>query len=94
MNQIDLNQVPPGHKYNVSVEREESVAVHNVRLFKDVALFVLSLVFISILTWLCVTTLYSPDATQDAKRWAVSTLAGAAGGIVGYLVKKQRCIAT
>ena len=88
MSTIDLNTPPPGHKFNVSVEREESEGDRKVRLFKDVALFVVALLFVSLVAWLCFSTLTSATASADEKKWAMSVLSAATGGIIGYLVRK------
>jgi hypothetical protein len=85
---IDLNKPPPNHKFNVSVEREETDGERKVRLFKDVALFVVALLFVSLVVWLCYSTLTSTSASADEKKWAMSVLSAAAGGIIGYLVRK------
>jgi hypothetical protein len=53
---IDLNAPPPNHKFRVSVEREETEGERKVRLFKDVALFVVALLFVSLVVWLCFST--------------------------------------
>jgi hypothetical protein len=57
-------------------------------LFKDVVPFVMALIFVSLIGWLCFDTLDSSDSTPDAKRWAQSVLSIAAGGLIGYLIKK------
>lgn len=88
MSHIDLNAPPPNHKFKVSVEREETEGERGVRLFKDVALFVVALGFVVAIASLCYTTLSSTDASAEEKKWAMSLLTGAMGGIVGYLVKK------
>jgi hypothetical protein len=85
---IDLNSPPPGHKFNISVERDETDGERKVRLFKDVALFVVALIFVSIIVWYCFHTLILADASPDAKRWAQSVLSAAVGGLSGYLIKK------
>lgn len=51
MNTIDLDSPPPNHKYSVSVEREETASELRVRLFKDVALFVVALGFVALVVW-------------------------------------------
>lgn len=88
MSTIDLNAPPPNHKFNVSVEREETDGERRVRLFKDVALFVVALGFVALVVWLCFSTLTSTTASADEKKWAMSVLSAAAGGIIGYLVRK------
>lgn len=88
MSSIDLNSPPPGHKFNISVERDETDGERKVHLFKDVALFMAGLIFVSIIVWYCFQTLISADASPDARRWAQSVLSAAAGGLSGYLIKK------
>jgi len=85
---IDLNSPPPGHKFSISVERVETEGERKVRLFKDVLLFIVALIFVAIIAWHCFQTLLSTDASPDAKRWAQSVLSAAAGGLSGYLIKK------
>lgn len=88
MSTIDLNSPPPNHNYRVSIEREETIGERRVRLFKDVALFIVALAFVIVIAWLCYSTLTSAAATADEKKWAMSVLSAAAGGIVGYLIRR------
>lgn len=88
MSTIDLNSPPPNHKYSVSVEREETAGERKVRLFKDVALFVVAVGFVVMVVWLCYGTLSSGTASAEEKKWAMSVLSAATGGIIGYLVRK------
>jgi len=88
VNSIDLNSPPPNHQYSVSVEREETVGERRVRLFKDVALFVVAIGFVILIVVLCYGTLSSPTAAAEEKKWAMSVLSAATGGIIGYLVRK------
>jgi hypothetical protein len=88
MSSIDINSPPPGHEFNVSVECVETNGKGYVRLFKDVVLFVTTLVFVSLIVWLCFHTLDSDDSSPDAKRRAQRVLCAAAGGLIGYLIKK------
>ena len=88
MSNIDLNAPPPGHKFSVSVDKEETSAERGVRLFKEVGVFVTALVFVGMVAVLCYRTLNSATASPDEKKWAMSVLSAAAGGIIGYLVKK------
>ena len=88
MSTIDLDKPPTGHEYKVTVEPQESIAERNVRLAKDVALFVTALAFVAIIAWLCVETLHSTSSSDEEKKWAMSILSGGAGAIVGYLLKK------
>lgn len=88
MSTIDLNSPPPNHKYSVSVEREETAGERRVRLFKDVALFLVAISFVVLIVVLCYSTLSSGSATAEEKKWAMSVLSAATGGIIGYLVRK------
>jgi len=87
-NTIDLNTPPPNHKYSVSVEREETQTELNVRLFKDVVLFLVAIGFVGLIALLCYNTLSSGTASAEEKKWAMSVLSAATGGIIGYLVRK------
>ncbi len=86
MSQIDLGKPTPGYK--VSVTPEESSGDRYVRLFKDVVVFMLAVIFVAIITWVCVSTLNSATATGEEKKWAMSILSLAAGGLIGFLVRK------
>ena len=88
MSTIDLNSPPPNHHYSVSVEREETASERRVRLFKDVTLFVVAICFVVLIVWLCYSTLSSSTSSAEEKKWAMSVLSAAAGGIIGYLVRK------
>ena len=87
-NSIDLNSPPPNHNYNIKVDPKETDGERTVRLFKDVALFLVAIGFVVLLAFLCYSTLASATATPEEKKWAMSILSGAAGGIVGYLIRK------
>lgn len=88
MSQLDLSNPPARHKFSVSLEAEETDGERRVRLFKDVVLFLVAVGFVLLIVWLCYSTLSSSTATVDEKKWAMSILSAATGGIVGYLVKK------
>ncbi|MBX9643629.1 MAG: hypothetical protein K2W91_05945 [Novosphingobium sp.] len=88
MSKLDLSAPPPNHKFSVSVEREETQEERYVRLFKDVAIFLLAVGFVVAVASLCYATLTSSTATPDEKKWAMSILTAISGGIVGYLVRK------
>ena len=87
-NSIDLNSPPPNHNYNIKVDPKETDGDRAVRLFKDVALFFVAIGFVILLAVLCYGTLTSSTTTPEEKKWAMSILSGAAGGIIGYLIRK------
>jgi len=88
VNTIDLDNPPPNHKYSVSVEREETDGERRVRLFMDVALFLVAIAFVVLIAALCTATLLSVTAAAEEKKWAMSVLSAAAGGIIGYLIRR------
>jgi hypothetical protein len=85
---IDLNNLPANHRFKASVEREETDAERNVRLAKDLAVFLLAVVFVSAIYWLAFVTATSATSTAEEKKWAMSVLSAGAAGLVGYLVRK------
>ena len=85
---IDLASPPPGHTFTASIEPRETPEERYVRLFKDVALFLVALVFVVAIGWVSFRTLSSSAASPDEKRWAQSALTGVLGGLVGCLVRK------
>ena len=69
MSSIDLNNVPPHHRYSVSLEREETEAERNVRLAKDLGVYLLAAVFVSAIYYLAFITATSATATPEEKKW-------------------------
>ncbi|MEI8572700.1 hypothetical protein U737_08050 [Methylomonas sp. LW13] len=88
MSHIDLNNPPPNHTFSVSVDRQETDAERTLRLFKDLALFVVALGFVVLIVWLCYATLVATTTSAEEKKWAMSVLSAATGGIIGYLLRK------
>lgn len=87
-NTLDFSNPPANHTFNVVVEPEEKDGERYVRLFKDVALFLVAIGFVVLIVILCYSTLVSTTATPEEKKWAMSVLSAATGGIIGYLVRK------
>ena len=56
---IDFQNPPADHKYKFSFEPNEAMADRNVRLFKDVVVFLLAVGFVLLIVWLCVSTVWS-----------------------------------
>lgn len=86
MSTVDLNDLPANA--TLSIAREETAGERSVRLFKDVVLFVVALVFVGVILWISLRTLLSPTSSADDRKWSMSVLTGAAGGLIGYLVRK------
>ncbi|MET3124529.1 putative membrane-bound spermidine synthase [Oxalobacteraceae bacterium GrIS 2.11] len=79
---------PDGHDLTVSIEPVENALDQKARIFKEITLFVVGIVFISLIVGMCVATLYSSTSVPEEKKWAMSVLSAMAGAMVGYLVKK------
>jgi hypothetical protein len=88
LNTIDLDSPPPNHQYNVSIVREETAGERQVRLFKEVVLFLVAVGFVILVVWVCYNTLASSVASPEEKKWAMSVLSAATGGVIGYLVRR------
>jgi len=71
-----------------AIECEERGADPFVRLFNEVVLFLVAIGFVVLIVSLCYKTMTSPSATPDEKKWAMSLISAAAGGIIWYLVKR------
>ena len=84
----DLSATPPGHTYTATVKPEETSRDAWARVIKDFVLFFAALAFLGVLALICFNTVQSQVATAEEKKWAMSFLTGAAGGLVGYLIKK------
>jgi hypothetical protein len=85
---IDLNAAPAGHTYSVTVKPGETEKDAWARIIKDLVLFFCSIAFVGALAWFCYETMRSTTASADEKKWAMSFFTAAAGGLIGYLVKK------
>jgi hypothetical protein len=88
MSTLDLNNPPSNHNLTLSLEPEEKNLERYARLFKDLALFLVSLGFVILITFLCYQTLISQTAQAEEKKWAMSVISAATGGIIGYLIRK------
>jgi hypothetical protein len=88
VSQIDLNAPPSGHKYTVSVTPEESSGDARMRYFREIVLILIAVALVGVVGYICATTVFSETATPQERAWAQSTLAGAMGAVIGYLLKK------
>ncbi|WGF90567.1 hypothetical protein [Marinivivus vitaminiproducens] len=85
---LDISQPASGKGYDVKISPEESLGERRVRLFKDVVMFLVAVGFAVLIVSLCYATLTSPDTSADEKKWAMSVLSAATGGIIGYLIRR------
>lgn len=90
MSNIDLDNPPANYHFNFSLKKDETVAERNVRLIKDLGVFLLAAVFVAGIYWLAYNTVTSATASPEEKKWAMSVLSAGAAGLVGYLVKGNR----
>lgn len=84
----DLSATPAGHTFTATVKPEESSKDAWARVFREQVLFLAALAFVGMVAWICFGTVQSASASAEEKKWAMSFLTGAAGGLVGYLVRK------
>lgn len=84
----DLSAAPPGHTYTATVKPEETQMDAWARVIREFLVLFAALGFLGLIAWICVDTLRSSAASAEEKKWAMSFLTGAAGGLIGYLVKK------
>ncbi len=59
-----------------------------MRLAKDLVVFLLAVGCVVVVANLAVSTVISGTAGPEEKKWAMSILSAATGGLVGYLVRK------
>jgi hypothetical protein len=85
---VDFQKPPAEHNFKISLEPKEAAADRYVRLFKDLVLFVLAVGFVLVIVWICIGTMVSSTAQAEEKKWAMSILSAAAGGMIGYLIRK------
>ena len=88
MSTLDLDNPPPNHRYTVKVDPEETDGERRVRLTKDLLVFLLAVGFVVVIAGICVWTVLGGTAGADEKKWAMSILSAATGGLVGYLIRK------
>ena len=88
MNTIDLDRPPSGHRLDVKISPDEAAGERQVRLFKDVPLFLMAAGFVILIIVFCFLTVTSVAASVDEKKWAMLVLSAAAAGLIGYLIRK------
>ena len=89
MSTIDLNAPLPTTSSASRSNGRRGTAKRNVRLFKEVLLFLVAICFVVAIAIVCFRTVWSgTTSSADEKKWAMSVLSAAAGGIVGYLVER------
>ena len=88
MSQLNLNNPPADHHVSISMGRSETAGERRVRLFKDVIVFSLAALFVSLIVWQCYATVGAAEASAEDKKWAMSILTAITSGLVGYLIKK------
>jgi len=87
---FDFNNPPPNHRFTVKVERDETEGERFVRLAKDLVVFSLAAGFVVVIACLCVSTVLNSASGLEEKKWAMSILSAATGGMVGYLVARHQ----
>jgi hypothetical protein len=89
MDRIDLNNPPANHRVDLSLSPEETPGERQLRLWKDGTVFYTAwLACVLIVGYAAWTAVGAPDIDADTKRWAMSIVSAAAGGLLGFLVRK------
>ncbi|MEE9413582.1 MAG: hypothetical protein V3V22_11085 [Methylococcales bacterium] len=71
-----------------TVFRSSRETERNVRLFKDVVLFLAAVITAGLILAFCFYTMLKTTSSADDKKWAMLVLTGASGGLLGYLIGK------
>lgn len=87
---LDLGSIPETHDLNVTISSRPDPADARVERGKDIALFVVTLVLVSALASYCLYVVILEVGSADQIKWAQSLLAAVAGGLLGYLLPKQK----
>lgn len=86
---LDLKDPPSGHKFDVRLMAIETEGDRKSRIFKDLVVFVVAMVFcIAILGFSAYVVATDGAENESTYRWTLSVLSGGVGGLLGYLVKK------
>lgn len=85
MSTIDLNNLPD---HRVSIMPAESLLEQRVRLGKDVVRFAFAMIMVLAILVICLATIFSSAPNPEGKKWAMSIMTGATGGLIGYLVRR------
>ena len=88
MTTLNFGAPPDNHKFSIAVSPVEPQADRMVRLAKDFIFFLFALGLVGTVLWLSVRTTLDAGASADEKKWAMSVLSAAAGGVIGWLVKR------
>lgn len=88
-NKLDLNEPADGHKMDVKITPIESVGERRIRMIKDIVVFSLAVIACTaIVFYASYTAAFDVTASEGTKRWAMSIVSAAAGGLLGFLLKK------
>jgi len=87
---LDLGSIPEAYDFNATINSRPDPADARVERGKDVALFVVTLVLVSALASYCLYVVILEVGSADQIKWAQSLLAAVAGGLLGYLLPKQK----
>lgn len=60
-----------------------------VNIAKELALFIVGIVGVALIAWICTTIILDPSANPETQKWAQSILTAIVSGVVGYLIGKS-----
>ena len=88
MSTIDISKAPERHKWTLKLEGEETTAERNVRLCKEIALYLFALGIGITFVVIAVRIATDPAASADDRKWAFAAFTSIGSGVLGYLLKR------
>jgi hypothetical protein len=91
LSQIDLNEFANNARFRVSIvsNAEENMQGAQIRRFKDVVLFVTTILFLVAAFSFCGYLLIGRQFSIDDKKWAMTIATSIITGFVGYITGKK-----
>ena len=84
----DADPSPLAKLLNAQVGIPESQADARARRTKDLGLFFVSVVILTVLVGFSLFTLRDQCVLEENRQWALSTLTAVFGGVLGWLIKR------
>ncbi len=91
MSNIDLNELAKSHhlELTLTASQEEDPGDARIRRFKEIALFLLSILLVVCVFLFCVYILFSTQASAVDQKWATTLIGAIISGLLGYLTGKR-----
>lgn len=91
MSNIDLNELAKSHhlELTITASQEENPNDAQIRRFKEIALFLLSILLVICVFVFCVYILLSTHASAVDQKWATTLIGAVISGLLGYLTGRR-----